>query len=115
MMPTRCQLIRRIELPPRHRLLLNYHFPSSVGGFAMLLAIRLASSGQHPSDVGSVFCLTRIDVSKGLFVGVEDLQAAWSLLDGPWWGKRLIGGCFTVRWSATQWSAERRDYAAFFC
>jgi hypothetical protein len=40
--------------------------------------------GKRPGDVGCVFCLSRIDVSERLPVGVNYLEAACNLLDRPW-------------------------------
>src|SRR5262249_6353298 len=52
--------------------------------------------GKHLSDVGSVFCLTRIDIRKRLSVGVKDFEAAWNLLHGPWRREIILFGVLLI-------------------
>src|SRR5512132_864079 len=88
MMPSRCQLIRRIELPPSPQVFLQLALSEQLWqlGDVRRYAPHLVH-GQHMGYVGIGLCLAPIHICEGLASSIFHLIAAWNLLDRPWWGE----------------------------
>ena len=68
--------------------------------------------GQHMGNVSIGFALTPIDVSEILAGSILHLVAAWNLLNGPWWKRRVLcSGTHSMKSLHRAWRFTRRCWS----